>query len=54
MRAAVMTGAVLSTIHMIMAWRRNLEDHFLNNRYVYASDTIKIKEEQKKNKVKDS
>ncbi len=30
MRAAVMTGAVLSTIHMIMAWRLNLEDHFLN------------------------
>lgn len=30
MRAAVITGAVLSTIHMIMAWRLNLEDYFLN------------------------
>uniref|UniRef100_A0A8C2HS08 adenylate cyclase n=1 Tax=Cyprinus carpio TaxID=7962 RepID=A0A8C2HS08_CYPCA len=29
MRAAVITGAVLSTIHMIMAWRLNLEDYFL-------------------------
>ncbi|XP_016113279.1 adenylate cyclase type 6 [Sinocyclocheilus grahami] len=29
MRAAVITGAVLSTIHMIMAWRLNLEDYFI-------------------------
>ncbi|XP_039508366.1 adenylate cyclase type 6 [Pimephales promelas] len=30
MRAAVITGAVLSTIHLIMAWRLNLEDYFLS------------------------
>ncbi|XP_077075053.1 adenylate cyclase type 6 [Siphateles boraxobius] len=30
MRAAVITGAVLSTIHIIMAWRLNLEDYFLS------------------------
>lgn len=30
MRAAVITGAVLSTIHIIMAWRLNLEDNFLS------------------------
>uniref|UniRef100_A0A671MQV0 adenylate cyclase n=1 Tax=Sinocyclocheilus anshuiensis TaxID=1608454 RepID=A0A671MQV0_9TELE len=29
MRAAVITGAVLSTIHMIMAWRLNLEYYFI-------------------------
>ncbi|XP_056305584.1 adenylate cyclase type 6 [Danio aesculapii] len=29
MRAAVITGAVLSTIHIVMAWRFNLEDSFL-------------------------
>uniref|UniRef100_A0A8C2AN24 adenylate cyclase n=1 Tax=Cyprinus carpio TaxID=7962 RepID=A0A8C2AN24_CYPCA len=32
MRAAVITGAVLSTIHMIMAWRLNLEDFFLTRK----------------------
>uniref|UniRef100_A0A673N0B7 adenylate cyclase n=1 Tax=Sinocyclocheilus rhinocerous TaxID=307959 RepID=A0A673N0B7_9TELE len=32
MRAAVITGAVLSTIHMIMAWRLNYEDFFLTRK----------------------
>ncbi|CAM4678641.1 unnamed protein product [Leuciscus chuanchicus] len=32
MRAAVITGAVLSTIHIIMAWRLNLEDYFLSKK----------------------
>ncbi|XP_051735866.1 adenylate cyclase type 6 isoform X2 [Ctenopharyngodon idella] len=30
MRAAVITGAVLSTIHIIMAWRLNLKNDFLS------------------------
>ncbi|XP_058869202.1 adenylate cyclase type 6-like isoform X1 [Acipenser ruthenus] len=29
MRAAVLSGLVLSTIHLVTSWRLNLEDHFL-------------------------
>uniref|UniRef100_A0A8C1YYP9 adenylate cyclase n=1 Tax=Cyprinus carpio TaxID=7962 RepID=A0A8C1YYP9_CYPCA len=42
MRAAVITGAVLSTIHMIMAWRLNLEDYFLTKQVCVFMSTIHI------------
>uniref|UniRef100_A0A8C1UQ86 adenylate cyclase n=1 Tax=Cyprinus carpio TaxID=7962 RepID=A0A8C1UQ86_CYPCA len=42
MRAAVITGAVLSTIHMIMAWRLNLEDYFLTKQISVFMSTIHI------------
>ncbi|MGH0184897.1 UNVERIFIED_CONTAM: hypothetical protein FKN15_030633 [Acipenser sinensis] len=29
MRAAVLSGLILSTIHLVTSWRLNLEDHFL-------------------------
>ncbi|XP_067302190.1 adenylate cyclase type 6 [Pseudorasbora parva] len=39
MRAAVITGALLSTIHLIMAWRLNLKNDFLSKQ-LYANAVI--------------
>uniref|UniRef100_A0A673N726 adenylate cyclase n=1 Tax=Sinocyclocheilus rhinocerous TaxID=307959 RepID=A0A673N726_9TELE len=40
MRAAVITGAVLSTIHMIMAWRLNYEDFFLTRKVCLCANAM--------------
>lgn len=40
MRAAVITGAVLSTIHIIMAWRLNLKDGFLSKQVLVHFSNI--------------
>uniref|UniRef100_A0A672K1J8 adenylate cyclase n=1 Tax=Sinocyclocheilus grahami TaxID=75366 RepID=A0A672K1J8_SINGR len=40
MRAAVITGAVLSTIHMIMAWRLNLEDYFITKQVCLCANAM--------------
>lgn len=43
MRAAVITGVVLSTIHIIMAWRLNLDGDFLRKQVcVFISDMLML------------